>query len=210
MKPFKGAIWVLIILSCQLCKAQRFNLSRDLKNDYQILKTARYYIEGNMNGKSGYRSLTEVSADFKMFRTIVKTDLSTFKFSQVTHGYFTLFKWQKSSGKIWAIYQLSVAMPVDTVFEQNSINSAGPKEKFHVKTTINYSAYKIELAGENGTITYLTQKGQGLENYSIDNKKIEIAYESVVLQPASVSPKLREAIIRMIPGWKFTPYLVDK
>jgi hypothetical protein len=171
--------------------AQSLQLATDLKHDIARIKQHGCLPQNNLGTKSAYYSVIDVLNDLRVFKKIANLNLSTYKFTKKVTGYVTINTWKNNTV---SIYKFTMAAPVDTIFNSENIKTDGTKEKFHVKTVFHYAYYLVQFKSDLRKLTYLTQQQEGVTEYSINNKTINLSYEAVPLEPAWPYQKFKTVI----------------
>jgi hypothetical protein len=137
-------------------------LKESLAKDRAILQEANHVIPANV----------KLEKDLKYFDSLSNIDLAKFQLTTASAGTTTYTSWSSSTGKIRKIEQVSTTVQIDTLMHLGDLGRRKVVGEFP------FAFYEFTFS--NGkTATYLTEKKQGLIEYSIGADKTSIGYETV-------------------------------
>ncbi|RVU01787.1 hypothetical protein EOD41_07465 [Mucilaginibacter limnophilus] len=149
-------------------KAPIPSLAADIKKDREIIYDGHIDYNRHIN--------------FNHFTKYARMNFSAFKFKRYQEGKHNVMRWERKGKNKLVIYQISTAIPVDTLSGLNEIRldslQTSPGENLHVKTTFYFTTYIIKPANGKPLI-YQTGKTSGLQFYMVGDETISPVYEAI-------------------------------
>ncbi|OOQ59131.1 hypothetical protein [Mucilaginibacter pedocola] len=148
--------------------ADTLQLKIDFERDRRQILGNQHGILMDKEGKLGLR----------VFRKYADMNLSGFKFSKVQSGQHTIIKWKAPQNNL-EICQIRSVTPSYTVYDQFDVdgNKQAVKEK---GPNIVFYTYII-MPKDADRLIYFTQRGEGLQHYTIGKKRFRVIREAIPL-----------------------------
>jgi len=167
-----------------------YNLKQDLEKDLKQLSTSPVFISDNT---SETPSVQTIAHDLQLFGVVATIDLSKSKYSQRTQGKYKIQKWQFAGGIIKAIYQLETTIALDTVVTQRYLENRAPSQH-RIQNNFTFRTYAVSTSESADHLFYFTEAEQGLLEYRIGNRQVQVNYPSKKEGLSDILPKVEDEI----------------
>jgi hypothetical protein len=171
-------------------------LARDIRKDAQILGNTSVYISDNASVNP---SLQTVASDLQLFLVTASIDLSQSRYSSSQQGKHLIHSWRFNEGDIKAIHQIETALALDTVVTQRYLEDRAPTQQ-RIVNSFKFMTYVVSTASAPIKLYYLTEDEQGLLEYKIDDRHVELVYSKKKNGLSDIMPKLRDELDRLVVG----------
>lgn len=182
MTTLKLLISIINLFSLTASKDVLFDFNEILKQDRKILKEEHFLGD---------------TSKIKLFNNLTKPELSYFKHVTKYNGNHRIDIWTKKDSKVFKIVKVSTKIPVDTVLYRNEINGKKTISK-KINATFEFITYQFSQRQAPNKLTYLSIKNLGLSEYSVENKKYYISYESTFVGMNLVYLKTKNEIMKIL------------
>ena len=171
-------------------------LAQDIRKDAQILENTSVYISDN---SSFSPSLQTIASDLQLFLVTASIDLSQSRYSNSQQGKHLIHSWRFNDGDIKAIHQIDTSVDLDTVVTQRYLENRAPTQQ-RIQNSFKFRTYVVSTASTPIKLYYLTEDEQGLLEYKIDDRHVELIYPKKKNGLSDIMPKLRGELDRLVVG----------
>ncbi|NDK56201.1 hypothetical protein [Pontibacter fetidus] len=165
-----------------------FALKQDLEKDLKQLSSTSVFISDNT---SATPSLQTIAQDLQLFGVVATIELGNSKYSQQTQDNYTIQQWKFPEGNIKALYQIETTIALDTVVTQRYLERGPTQHRIQNKFT--FRAYAISTSAGSDHFYYLTEAEQGLLEYRIGNRLVQLSYPEPKEGLNDILPKVEDA-----------------
>ncbi len=169
-------------------------LADDISKDAAILTNTSLYISDSSTPNP---SLQTVDSDLQLFLMINRMDLSQSKYSHQRRGKHQIHSWRFEEGSIKGIHQIETTIALDTVVTQRYLENRAPTEQ-RIQNTFTFRTYAISTTDALIKLYYLTEIEQGLLEYKIDDRHVELVYTKKKQGLSDVMPKVKDELDQLI------------
>jgi hypothetical protein len=175
--------------------AAQLNLGKDIQKDWEKLqKDSRVFISDN---SSDSPSLQTIASDLQIIHVVSTIDLSNSVYSGRLMGDWVVHKWQFDESSIKAIYQYERTIALDTVVTDTYLDKKAPTQQ-QVKNNFTFRAYAVTTTDSPVKFYYLTEQDQGLLEYKVDDRLVQVNYASKKNGLSDIMPRVQKEMEFMI------------
>ena len=167
------------------------------QNLTKLQNDSRYYISDNASPSP---SLQTVANDLQLFGVAASIDLSQASYSSRRDGNNLIEKWAFPDGAIEAIYQIQSTIHLDTVVTQRYLDSRPPTQH-HITNDFTFRTYAVSTPSAPVKLYYLVEADQGLLEYRINDRQVQIGYAEKKEGLSDVLPQLQEEIRGLLKSY---------
>ncbi|GGG29141.1 hypothetical protein [Pontibacter amylolyticus] len=169
-------------------------LGQDLRKDSKILASTSVFISDNATLSPSMRT---IESDLELFYLIASINLSESKYSARQQGRHHIQTWRFSEGNIKAIRQIETTIALDTVVTQRYLENRAPTQQ-RIQNNFKFRTYAVSTTDALIKLYYLTEDEQGLLEYKIDDRHVELVYSKKKLGLSDVMPKVKDELDRLV------------
>jgi hypothetical protein len=186
-----------ILFSLSLWRAETpLVLKQDIDKDVNILNNTAVYISDNTTLNP---SLQAIMNDMQFFMLAGNIDLAAASHSSSTKGKHEIQKWDFEEGDIKTILQITSPVALDTVITQRYLENRPPTQH-RVNNKFVFRTYLVSTTNSPLKLFYLTEADQGLLEYKLDERHVQIGYPKKKEGLSDILPRFEEEIERLIKG----------
>ncbi|WP_242927570.1 hypothetical protein [Pontibacter vulgaris] len=164
-------------------------LKQDLEKDLKLLNSSSVFISDNTSASPSVQTLVH---DLQLFGVIATIDLTNSKYSSSSQGKHKIQKWQFQEGNIKAIYQIETSIALDTTVTQRYLERAPTQHRIQNKFL--FRTYAVSTAADSEHLYYMTEAEQGLLEYRIGTRQIQVNYPDKKEGLDDILPKMEEEV----------------
>lgn len=183
--------FLLLLLNTQ---SGNYSLRQDLEKDAKILSSGPVFITDNTSASP---TIDQVAHDLQLFGVAATIDLSKTNYSTENRQGHAVQKWKFTEGAIKAIYQIETTIVLDTVVVQRYLENRAPTQH-RVQNTFTFRAYAVTMANNTAGLFYLTEVQQGLLNYRIGNRHIQLNYPAKKEGLSDIQPAIEAELDKLL------------
>lgn len=169
-------------------------LGQDLRKDAKILASTSVFISDNATLSPSMRT---IESDLELFYVMASINLSESKYSARQQGRHHIQTWRFSEGNIKAIRQIETTIALDTVVTQRYLENRAPTQQ-RIQNNFKFRTYAVSTADALIKLYYLTEDEQGLVEYKIDDRHVELVYSKKKLGLSDIMPKVKDELDRLV------------
>ena len=169
-------------------------LGQDLRKDSKILASTSVFISDNATLSPSMRT---IESDLELFYVMASINLSESKYSARQQGRHHIQTWRFSEGNIKAIRQIETTIALDTVVTQRYLENRAPTQQ-RIQNNFKFRTYAVSTADALIKLYYLTEDEQGLLEYKIDDRHVELVYSKKKLGLSDIMPKVKDELDRLV------------
>lgn len=186
---------LFILFFALFTQAAQLNLGKDIQKDWEKLqKDSRIFISDN---SSDSPSLQTIASDLEVIHVVAQIDLSNSVYSGRLMGDWVVHKWQFDDSHIKAIYQYERTIALDTVVTDTYLENRAPTQQ-QVKNNFSFRAYAVTTTGSPIKFYYLTEQDQGLLEYKVDDRTVQVNYATKKEGLSDIMPRVQKEMEFMI------------
>ncbi len=170
------------------------HLAQEIEKDLKVLNSTPVFISDNTSASP---TVQTIANDLQLFQVIASIDLRAGKYSQTTQGNHKIQKWQFPEGQIKAIYQIESVIALDTVVTQRYLENRAPTQH-HIRNNFTFRTYAVSTANSPIKLHYFTEAEQGLLEYNIDDRQVQINYPDTKEGLSDILQKVEEEVDRVL------------
>ncbi|MBB6611133.1 hypothetical protein H7F15_08805 [Pontibacter sp. Tf4] len=170
------------------------SLKQDLEKDLKQLSTSSVFISDNTSASPSVQTIVH---DLQLFGVVATIDVSNSKYSQSTQGNYKVQEWRFPEGNIKAIYQLETTLALDTVVTQRYLENRAPTQH-RIQNTFTFRAYAVSTAEDPVQLYYFTEADQGLLEYRLGVRQVQINYPAKKEGLSDLLPKVGEQVSKVL------------
>lgn len=171
-------------------------LEQDLNKDASILANTSVFISDNATLNPSMRT---VESDLDLFLVTASINLSESKYSARQQGRHHVQTWRFGEGNIKAIHQIETTLALDTVVTQRYLEDRAPTQQ-RIQNNFKFRTYAISTADTPIKLYYLTEDEQGLLEYKIDDRHVELVYPKKKQGLSDIMPKVKDELDKLVVG----------
>lgn len=171
-----------------------YSFKQDLEKDLKQLSTTSVFISDNTSASPSVQTIVH---DLQLFGVVATIDVSNSKYRQSKKGNYKILQWQFPEGNIKAIYQLETTIALDTVVTQRYLENRAPTQH-RIQNNFTFRAYAVSTADDPQQLYYFTEAEQGLLEYRIGMRQVQINYAAKKDGLTDVLPKVEEQISKVL------------
>ncbi|MDX5418433.1 MAG: hypothetical protein LPK09_04390 [Hymenobacteraceae bacterium] len=183
-----------ILLSFFMSQSADLRLLQDIKKDAQTLGNTSVFISDNATLSP---SLQTVDSDLQLFLVVASIDLSQSRYSKSQHGKHLVHTWAFDEGNIKAIHQIETSFKLDTVVTQRYLENRAPTQQ-RIMNDFMFRTYAVSTNDSLIKLYYLTEDEQGLLEYKIDDRHVELVYPKKKNGLSDLLPKMKDELDRLV------------
>jgi hypothetical protein len=184
-----------ILVALLFSQGTNLQLAYDINKDAQILGNTSVFISDNATFNP---SLQTVDSDLQLFLVTARIDLSQSRYSAKPYGKHQVQAWRFEEGSnIRAIYQIDTSLALDTVVTQRYLENRAPTQE-RIMNNFRFRTYAVSTRDSVQKLYYLTEDEQGLVEYRIDDRHVELVYSRKKQGLSDVMPKLKDELDALI------------
>ncbi|MBF9252512.1 hypothetical protein I2I11_04330 [Pontibacter sp. 172403-2] len=173
-------------------------LQQDIVANLEKLQNdSRFYISDNASPSP---SLQTVASDLQLFGVAASIDLSQATYSSRLDGNHLIEKWAFPDGQIEAIYQIQSTIHLDTVVTQRYLDNRAPTQQ-HITNDFTFRTYAVSAPSAPVKLYYLTEADQGLLEYRINDRQVQIGYADKKEGLRDVLPQVEKEIKDLLSNY---------
>lgn len=169
-------------------------LGQDLRKDSKILASTSVFISDNATLSPSMRT---IESDLELFYVMASINLSESKYSARQQGRHHIQTWRFSEGNIKAIRQIETTIALDTVVTQRYLENRAPTQQ-RIQNNFKFRTYAVSTHDALIKLYYLTEDEQGLLEYKIDDRHVELVYSKKKLGLSDIMPKVKDELDRLV------------
>jgi hypothetical protein len=178
--------FLLLLLQTQ---SGNFTLKQDLERDLKQISNTSVFISDNTSASP---SVQTIAHDLQLFGVVASIDVSNSKYSQSAQGKYKIQQWQFSDSNIKAIYQIEITIALDTVVTQRYLERAATQHR--IQNNFTFRAYAVSTSAGADHLYYLTEADQGLLEYQIGKRQVQISYPEPKEGLNDIFPKVEQKL----------------
>ena len=184
--------YLFLLLQTQ---AGNYTLKQDLEKDLKQLGSIPVFITDNTATDPSVQTIVH---DLQLFGVAATIDLAKSKYSQRTQGRHHMQQWQFPEGNsIKAIYQIETTIALDTVVTQRYLENRAPTQH-RIQNHFTFRTYAISTATEPMQLYYQTEAEQGLLEYRINDRQVQVNYMPAKEGLADILPKVEADVSKVL------------
>lgn len=183
-----------ILFSLIFSQDSNLQLSQDLSKDARILANTSVFISDNATLSPSMRT---VESDLELFYVMASINLSQSKYSARQQGKHHVQTWRFSEGNIKAIHQIETTMALDTVVTQRYLEDRAPTQE-RIQNNFKFRTYAVSTTDALIKLYYLTEDEQGLLEYKIDDRHVELVYPKKKVGLSDLMPKVKDDLDQLV------------
>ncbi|MBF8962017.1 hypothetical protein I0P70_02060 [Pontibacter sp. FD36] len=169
-------------------------LGQDLSKDARILANTSVFISDNATLSPSMRT---IESDLELFYVMASINLSQSKYSARQQGKHHIQTWRFNEGNIKAIHQIETTMALDTVVTQRYLEDRAPTQQ-RIQNNFKFRTYAVSTTDALIKLYYLTEYEQGLLEYKIDDRHVELMYSRKKQGLSDLMPKIKDELDRFV------------
>jgi hypothetical protein len=182
---------LFIFLFSFFLNAAELNLGKDIQKDWAKLQKGNgYFISDN---KSDSPTLETIVSDLQIINVAATIDLSNSVYSGRLIGEWVVHKWEFDDSTLDAIYQLERTVAIDTVVTNKYLENRPPTRQ-QIKNNFTFHAYVISTKNKPIKFFYLTEKEQGLLEYKVGDRLVQINYAAKKEGISDILPQIQKEL----------------
>ncbi|MBD1397885.1 hypothetical protein H9Q13_11975 [Pontibacter sp. JH31] len=183
-----------VLFAFSLNQGSSFLLEQDLNKDAKILASTSVFISDNATSSP---SLRTIESDLNLFHVMASINLSEGKYSARQHGKHHVQTWRFNEGNIRAIHQIETSLALDTVVTQRYLENRPPTQ-LRIVNDFTFRTYAVSTRDALIKLYYLTEAEQGLLEYKIDDRHVELMYPKKKQGLTDVMPKVKDELDQLV------------
>lgn len=185
-----------LLLSLFLAQGTTLQLAEDIRKDAQILGNTSVFISDNATFSP---SLQTVDSDLQLFLVTASINLSQSRYSAKQQGRHHVQTWRFDEGHIKAIHQIETTIALDTVVTQRYLENRPPTQQ-RIQNDFTFRTYTVSTADAPIKLYYLTEAEQGLLEYKIVDRHVELVYTKKKQGLSDLMPKVKDELDQLVVG----------
>lgn len=169
-------------------------LGQDLSKDARILASTSVFISDSATPNPSVRT---IESDLELFFVMASINLSESKYSARQRGKHHVQTWRFDEGSIKAIHQIETTLALDTVVTQRYLENRAPTQQ-RIMNNFKFRTYAVSTTDALTKLYYLTEDEQGLLEYKIDDRHVELVYPKKKQGLSDIMPKVKDEIDRLV------------
>ncbi|MBX0333156.1 hypothetical protein K3G39_07890 [Pontibacter sp. HSC-14F20] len=183
-----------ILVSFIFSQDSNLQLSQDLNKDAKILANTSVFISDNATLSPSMRT---VESDLELFYVMSSINISQSKYSAGQQGKHHVQTWRFDEGNIKAIHQIETTIALDTVVTQRYLENRAPTQQ-RIQNNFKFRTYTVSTTDALIKLYYLTEDEQGLLEYKIDDRHVELVYPKKKQGLSDLMPKVKDELDRLV------------
>ena len=179
-----------ILFAFILNQDSNLQLGQDINKDVSILANTSVFISDNATLSP---SMQTIESDLGLFSVMASINLSQSKYSARQQGKHHVQTWRFDEGHIKAIYQIETTITLDTVVTQPYLEDRAPTQQ-RIQNNFKFRTYAVSANDAPIKLYYLTEDEQGLLEYKIDDRHVELVYPKKKLGLSDIMPKVKDEL----------------
>ena len=186
-----------ILFAFILNQDSNLQLGQDINKDASILANTSVFISDNATLSPSMRT---IESDLGLFSVMASINLSQSKYSARQQGKHHVQTWRFDEGHIKAIYQIETTINLDTVVTQRYLEDRAPTQQ-RIQNNFKFRTYAVSAKDAPIKLYYLTEDEQGLLEYKIDDRHVELVYPKKKLGLSDIMPKVKDGLGVLVGEW---------
>lgn len=171
--------------------ATEFVLGKDIQKDWaKLQKDKDYFISDNASDDP---SIQTIASDLQIIHVASAIDLSNSVYSGRLLGDWVVHKWEFEDSNIEAIYQFERTIALDTVVTNKYLENKPPTRQ-PIKNNFTFRAYAVSTKASPLKFYYLTEQDQGLLEYKVDDRTVQVNYATKKEGISDILPKMQKEL----------------
>lgn len=170
------------------------HLRQDLEQDLQKLQQSGHFISDTSTDRPSLQTLQQ---DLQLFSLVANLDLSQATDTSYTQGKHHVRVWRLKEGQIQKIVQVDSQLAMDTVVTQRYLENRPPSQH-RIQNTFTLRSYSISTADAAAKLLYLREAEQGLLQYTLGEKEVQVTYMKSKDGLSDVLPKYRQEVQQLL------------
>ncbi|PKV66343.1 packaged DNA stabilization protein [Pontibacter ramchanderi] len=183
-----------VLFSMLFSQQTNLQLADDIRKDAQLLANTSVFISDNATLSP---SLQTVDSDMQLFLVTASIDLSLSRYSAKQLGKHHVQTWRFNEGNITAIHQIETSIDLDTVVTQRYLENRAPTQQ-RIQNNFQFRTYAVSTADAPIKLYYLTEAEQGLLEYKIDDRHVELVYSKKKQGLSDLMPKVKDELDQLV------------
>lgn len=183
-----------VLFAFILHQDSNLQLGQDLGKDAKILANTSVFISDNATLSP---SLRTVESDLELFYVMASINLSQSRYSARQQGKHHIQTWRFDEGNIKAIHQIETTLALDTVVTQRYLEDRAPTQQ-RIQNNFKFRTYTVSTADAPIKLYYLTEDEQGLLEYKIDDRHVELVYSKKKQGLSDIMPKMKDELDQLV------------
>lgn len=183
-----------VLFAFILHQDSNLQLGQDLGKDAKILANTSVFISDNATLSP---SLRTVESDLELFYVMASINLSQSRYSARQQGKHHIQTWRFDEGNIKAIHQIETTLALDTVVTQRYLENRAPTQQ-RIQNNYKFRTYTVATADAPIKLYYLTEDEQGLLEYKIDDRHVELVYSKKKQGLSDIMPKMKDELDQLV------------
>jgi hypothetical protein len=169
-------------------------LGQDLSKDAKILANTSVFISDNATSNPSMRT---IESDLELFYVMASINVSQSKYSARQQGKHHVQTWRFDEGNIKAIHQIETTLALDTVVTQRYLEDRAPTQQ-RIQNNFKFRTYAVSTTDALIKLYYLTEDEQGLLEYKIDDRHVELVYPKKKQGLSDIMPKVKDELDELV------------
>jgi hypothetical protein len=183
-----------ILFAFVFSQGSNLQLGQDLSKDAKILANTSVFISDNASPSPSMRT---VESDLELFFVMASVNVSQSKYSAQQQGKHHVQTWRFEDGNIRAIHQIETTLALDTVVTQRYLENRPPTQQ-RVQNNFKFRTYAVSTTDALIKLYYLTEDEQGLLEYKIDDRHVELVYPKKKQGLSDIMPKVKDELDQLV------------
>ena len=183
-----------ILVSLVLTQGSNLQLGQDLSKDVKILANTSVFISDNATLNPSMRT---IESDLELFFVMASINVSQSKYSARQQGKHHVQTWRFNEGNIKAIHQIETVIALDTVVTQRYLEDRAPTQQ-RIQNDFKFRTYAVSTTDALIKLYYLTEDEQGLLEYKIDDRHVELMYPKKKQGLSDIMPKVKDELDQLV------------
>ncbi|MER2996949.1 hypothetical protein [Pontibacter populi] len=179
--------FLFLLLQAQ---ADNYTFKQDLEKDLGKLTGSPVFISDNTSASP---SVQTIAHDLQLFGVVATIDLTNSNYSQSSQGHHKIQVWKFPVGHIKALYQVETSIALDTVVTQRYLENRAPTQH-RIQNNFTFRTYAVTTSDDPLHFYYMTEAEQGLLEYRIGNRQVQINYPSKKEGLSDILPKVEREV----------------
>ncbi|WP_299703783.1 hypothetical protein [uncultured Pontibacter sp.] len=183
-----------ILFAFFLNQDSNFQLGQDLSKDSKILANTSVFISDNATSSPSMRT---IESDMELFYVMASINVSQSKYSARQQGKHHVQTWRFNEGNIKAIHQIETTLALDTVVTQRYLEDRAPTQQ-RIMNNFKFRTYAVSTTDALIKLYYLTEDEQGLLEYKINDRHVELVYPKKKQGLSDIMPKVKDELDQLV------------
>ncbi len=177
-----------------------FMLKQDLMKDAKILSGSSVFISDNTHVSP---TIKHIAHDLQLFGLAASIDLGKATHTSENRQGTAIQHWALPEGNIRDLYQVDLSIVTDTIVDQHYLVKPSTQQRLSIDSS--FRAYI--LVAENGPVLYyLTELDQGLLQYRIGEREVQLNYPNKKEGLSDVMPMVEAEMDQLLKEFTKSTY----